>query len=215
MIFNPSEMIVGIDFDNTLIDYDSVFYKTAIELNFISPDHNSSKRKIRDTIRLLAEGEKKWQKLQAIVYGINIKNATLYEGVNDFIEKCCNKNIRTYIISHKTEYAAYSEEKINLRAAALCWMQEERLFSSSAINPQNVFFESSRQKKVAKIKDLGCTYFIDDLEETFLEVDFPDKVTKIFFNPHQYPVSLCGVEVSHSWSNIAGYIFNNHKILKK
>jgi len=44
-------MRIGIDFDNTLIDYDRVFAAAAHALGLVSPDFKGSKRAVRDAVR--------------------------------------------------------------------------------------------------------------------------------------------------------------------
>ena len=57
--------------------------------------------------------------------------------------------------------------RVNLRQAALGWMTAQGFFGTSgfAVPAENVFFESTRAEKLARIAALGCTHFIDDLEE--------------------------------------------------
>ena len=71
--------------------------------------------------------------------------------------------------------SCYYITKTNLRTAALEWMQKNNL----VISKDNIFFESTRQDKIKRIKELECTHFVDDLEETFEESSFPKKVKKI------------------------------------
>ena len=51
---------IGIDFDNTLIDYDGVFVAAARERGLIGREIAGSKRAVRDAIRLLPDGELTW-----------------------------------------------------------------------------------------------------------------------------------------------------------
>ena len=59
--------IIGIDFDNTIISYDNIMHKIALERDLINADVIKSKKHIRDSIRMLPEGEIHWQRLQASV----------------------------------------------------------------------------------------------------------------------------------------------------
>ena len=60
-------MRIGIDFDNTLIDYDQVFTAAAKRRGLIDAAFDGSKRAVRDSIRLLPNGEFAWQLLQGYV----------------------------------------------------------------------------------------------------------------------------------------------------
>ena len=49
--------IIGLDFDNTLIDYDLLFYKTAIDLNIVPENTTKTKLGVREY--LLSIGKEK------------------------------------------------------------------------------------------------------------------------------------------------------------
>ena len=81
-------MRIGLDFDNTLIDYDRVFLAAARERGLVAPDFTGSKREVRDAIRLLPDGELAWQRLQGHVYGAGIGGAVLFDGADQFLQRC-------------------------------------------------------------------------------------------------------------------------------
>ncbi len=136
--------------------------------------------------------------------------AKLIEGVQEFFSCCQSRRIKTYIVSHKTEYANYDPTKTNLRSAALNWMQNQNFFDKNTLNLSidQVYFESTRAEKIQRIASLGCTHFIDDLEETFLEKSFPNHIQKILYAPHQEHSQLSGVKITSSWKEINEYLFN-------
>jgi hypothetical protein len=49
------------------------------------------------------------------------------------------------------------------------------------IPAERVFFESTRSSKLARVRTVGCTYFIDDLEEVLTDPDFPAQTLPILF----------------------------------
>ena len=79
-------MIIGVDFDNTIVSYDEVIHQIACEKGLIPGSHLKSKRHIRDAIRKLENGEMEWQKVQAIVYGPRMKDAKVIEGALVFLK---------------------------------------------------------------------------------------------------------------------------------
>src|ERR1700733_10016389 len=115
-------MRIGIDFDNTLIDYNRVFVTAARERRLIPADFNGSKREVRDAIRLLPEGELAWQRLQGHVYGAGISGAVPFAGAADFLRRCARAGVETFIVSHKTRYGHHDPGRAGLRAAARGWM---------------------------------------------------------------------------------------------
>jgi len=200
-------MILGIDFDNTLANYDNVFYATALESSLIPLDTEKNKKDIRDKIRQLPDGEIKWQKLQAYIYGKGMKDSQVFEGVERFFKACREREINVSIISHKTEFAPVGEDGVNLRDTAIDWMRQKRFFDHDGfgLQPEWVYFESTRREKIDRIKQLECTHFVDDLEETFLEATFPDHVEKILYSKGR--ADLKGVTVCNTWKEIYDYFF--------
>ncbi len=140
-------MIIGLDFDNTVINYDDVFYQYAVEEGLCDDAIKKNKKTIRDAIRKLPDGEVRWQELQAYAYGPGIKNARLNSGVSDFICRCSEHKIKVYIISHKTQFAAQDTTGISLHTYALSWIKKTGIFSTTGLKQQDVFFEPGRKKK--------------------------------------------------------------------
>jgi len=208
-VCNAMNVSLGIDFDNTLANYDDVLYTVALRSNLITADTPKNKRTIRDKIRELPDGENKWQKLQAYIYGKGMKDSLVFEGVEQFFKTCRDHEINVSIISHKTEFASMDEDNVNLRDTAIDWMKQNRFFDRDGLGvlPDKVYFESTRQEKIDRIKQLGCTHFIDDLEETFLETSFPDHVEKILYAKGRS--DLKGVIACNTWKEIYDYFFKN------
>ncbi|MDP1809595.1 MAG: hypothetical protein Q8L35_08680 [Actinomycetota bacterium] len=204
-----ANLIIGIDFDNTLITYDDIFYELAVSGGLVPVATDKNKKLIRDRIRRLPDGDIEWQKLQAIAYGALIGEAKLIEGVKSFFLRCRQHGAKVNIISHKTEFAGYDETKTNLRVAALEWMAANGFFESSGLGltREEVFFNSSRSEKIECIKQLGCTYFIDDLEETFLDDAFPPEVKKIHFTSGGKSAGPSGALRLSDWGRIGDYLF--------
>ena len=205
----PRNWVIGVDFDNTLVTYDALLKQVAIERGLLTPGVNYTKKEVRDHVRHLPNGEIEWQKLQAVVYGTRIGEAQLIEGVDTFFRQCRRADWQLYIVSHKTEFAGYDETGTSLRQAALDWMWAHRFFASDGLGltPATVVFGATRQEKLDAIRQLGCTHFIDDLEETFLESGFPQDVEKILFAPHPPAEVPPGVRVITSWQGIGEYFF--------
>jgi hypothetical protein len=209
--------VIGIDFDNTIINYEDVFYDTALRKSLISADTPKNKKLIRDRIRSMANGEEHWMRLQADVYGSGISEARINDGVSDFFYLCKANNIMTYVVSHKTQFAKYDEEGFDLRNASLKWMETNHFFDAQGINlsPDNVFFESTRLEKIQTIRNLGCTHFIDDLEEVFRECSFPEGVIKMVYSPTKImtPASMDWRVFTH-WQEITEYFFGSENARK-
>jgi hypothetical protein len=200
-------MRIGIDFDNTLIDYDRVFLEAARERGLVSRDFVGPKRAVRDAIRLLPDGELTWQRLQGHVYGAGIGGAVPFPGARDFLRRCAREGVATFIVSHKTRFGHYDPARVDLREAARGWMSEQGFFRTGAGLPgDHVYFESDREHKLARIAALACTHFIDDLEEIFADPRFPAGVRRILLAESGAEAcdALCG-----DWQDVTAVIFGN------
>jgi hypothetical protein len=208
----PPHPVCGIDFDNTIVTYDELLTRIARERGLIGAEHVQTKRSIRDQIRQLPDGEIEWQKCQALLYGQRIAEARLVDGVTTFIGLCRQRGIPIHIVSHKTEFSRYDPTGTNLRTAAMNWMIANRFFDPAglALQPANVYFAGTRAEKIGRIRELACTHFIDDLEETFLEETFPPATARILYEPGRQAPAPPGVALMKTWHEIRDYFFSTN-----
>jgi hypothetical protein len=96
-----------------------------------------------------------------------------------------------------------------MHRAARDWLDAHGFFDAQRVgfSPASVFFETTRQEKIGKIAGLGCTHFIDDLEETFREETFPVNVEKILFATQPSAAVPPGAKVMRHWQEIEDYVF--------
>ncbi|HEV8022116.1 MAG TPA: hypothetical protein VGP41_12670 [Candidatus Lustribacter sp.] len=177
-------MRIGLDLDNTLINYDRLFFEVATARGLIPAGFTGTKRDIRDHVRLLpgVDGEIEWQRLQAEVYGPAIAGATAADGALDFIARARARGAELTIVSHKTEFSNLGTERVSLRAAARGWLLAAGMLGADAVPESNLYFEDTREAKIARIVALRCTHFIDDLEEVFDDPAFPPHVQRLLFS---------------------------------
>ena len=172
---------IGIDLDNTLINYDRLFHEVSVERGFVPVGFAGTKRDIRDCIRLYPGGEIAWQLIQAQVYGPAIAGATAANGALDFIRTARRRGAELMIVSHKTALANLGAREVNLRDAAREWLCANGFVADDAVPESNLYFEDTRADKIARIISLRCTHFIDDLEEVFDDPAFPAGVERLLF----------------------------------
>jgi hypothetical protein len=195
---------IGIDLDNTIINYERAFGIAAAALGFSFVD-GVGKTEVRDRIRALAGGEERWQQVQAHVYGVAIGEAEPYAGVETFFERALERSVPLVIVSHKSRFAAAAPNGPDLRTAALGWLEARQLVRSGE---PRVFFESTRREKCERVGRSGCTIFIDDLTEVFTDPAFPRGVERWLFAPAGGPVeSTVADRVFRSWSAIGEAAF--------
>jgi hypothetical protein len=179
----PVTKRIGIDFDNTLIDYDGVFRTAACERALVGPEFVGGKEVVRAAVRALPDGETQWQRLQGAVYGRGIAAAVMFEGADAFLRRARMEGHEVLIVSHKTEYGHFDAARLNLREAALGWMEQKGFFDEEGLGVPvaNVHFSATRSEKLDRIGRLGITHFIDDLPEVLDDPAFPAGVVKILF----------------------------------
>jgi hypothetical protein len=170
---------IGIDFDNTIVSYDALFHRLATEQGLIPPALAPNKTAVRDYLRSIGQ-EAQWTALQGIAYGERMDGAAAFPGVFDFIRACLRDGARLSIISHRTQRPIVGEP-VDLHAAARAWLDRNGV--NDLVGPTNIHFELTRKEKVARLREAGCHYFIDDLPEFLSEFDFPPGVERVLFDP--------------------------------
>ncbi len=172
-------MIIGIDFDNTIIKYDELFHKISLERNLIPSKLIKDKNTIRNYLRE-HDKEHEWTLIQGEVYGERIEEAMPFPGMKKTILELKSMNIPLKIISHKTKFP-YLGPKRDLHKAALKWLSNNEFFSSKLnFKKKDVFFETTKEKKVERIISVGCTHYIDDLPEILKMI--PSAIKRINFS---------------------------------
>jgi hypothetical protein len=173
---------IGIDFDNTIVDYRPVFRPAAIELGLLDAAFPSAdKTVIRDHLRAQPGGELAWQQLQAHVYGHAIATAPAYAGLDRFLAVARDRGAMLAIVSHKGRFAAADPGGADLRAAAHAWLVARGIVDANSIAAADVYFEATRAEKVARVQSLALTHFIDDLEDVLADPAFPPQTRGVLF----------------------------------
>jgi len=212
-------IIIGIDFDNTLARYDDIFNEISFKSGFTDKKIFSSKTEVKKRILASTNGEKNWQKLQGKVYGRYMNLAKVFAGAYEFICLAKLRGYKIFIVSHKSEYGHFDEKKISLRNESLKWLIKNDILNGlgNMLTFEDVYFESTREDKIKRINTLGCTHFIDDLPEIFLDKKFPKNVQKIFFCPYPNNCKNLKVYKKISWSEITKNLlgsWDNYEIIK-
>ena len=204
-------MLIGLDFDNTIAGYDDVFCTVAESEGLIARGVAENKSQIREILRGQEDGEKKWMALQGRVYGAHMHRARLIDGVGDFMNRCAKSSIPVCIVSHKTRIGHFDPDKIDLQAAAHKWMEDHSFFNEDGfgLSRSSVFFEPTRADKVARISKLGCSHFVDDLEEVFLEPGFPKTVKRYLLAMAVETLPTGPFIALADWNSVADNIFDS------
>ena len=174
-------MILGVDFDNTLVCYDGLFHAAAVKRGLMPVDGPKDKQGVRQW--LIEHGkEADFTLLQGYVYGQELKDAKPYPGALECLKALRTAGAHLFIISHKTVYP-YRGPAFDLRQAALKWLNDNGFFPNAVFSVEDVFFENTLEEKVLRVAELKCTHFIDDMERFLLRSDFPIETDRFWFHP--------------------------------
>lgn len=187
-------MRIGIDFDNTIVNYDGVFYRTAVQLGWLDATVGQSKNEVKQYF-ISRDNESRWTELQGIVYGETIQQAAPYFEVKESLTELRNRGATLFLISHKTRYPIIGEKR-DFHRAARQWLDSREL--TMLFN--ELYFCPEKDLKIARISALDLDWFVDDLPSILQHPDFPSATQSLLFDPdnhHQVPLNT-----ARSWSEI-------------
>lgn len=168
-----TQLKIGIDLDNTIINYKNSFKKFLKSKNI---NFNSINKKKIKFIANNSSKIKSWTQAQEEIYGKYIAFAKPFKFFKDFEKFALKNNIKLFIVSHKTKYSQFSR-KYNLHTQSNKWLEKN-------ISKQmyKIYYVKTVDQKIKKIAKLNPNYFIDDLIEIFNHKNFPKKIKKIHFS---------------------------------
>lgn len=195
-------MRIGVDFDNTIVCYDQVFHQVAIEKGLIPSRVHPSKESVRDNLRQQGK-EEQWVALQGAVYGSRMQEAVPFPGSLEFFCDCRKWGVSACIISHKTQYPV-SGRQYDLHQCSREWLQNHGFLNPTLtrLSSEDVYFETTLERKLDRIRMTGCTHFVDDLADVLAHAAFPTNVTRIHFDPDQRHQHDHSFSWTSSWKEI-------------
>lgn len=200
-------MKIGIDFDNTIACYEGVFHRAALIQELIPETLETSKNAVRDYLN--GSGRKdEFTILQGYVYGARMDLVEPYPGFADFVSAARAAGHELFVVSHKTK-APIMGPAYDLHEAARGFLLNRGLVGEGAIAQSNVFFEVTKEDKVARAAAIGVDVFVDDLPEILGMSGFPASVRKILFDPENYHAGKTGYETFSDW-NAIGHALTGH-----
>jgi hypothetical protein len=198
-------MRIGIDFDNTIVNYDLLFHKVALERGLIPAALPQRKLAVRDHLRFAGQ-EPLWTELQGYVYGRRMSEAAPYPALLDFLEWAKRETHQLYIVSHKTRHP-FVGPAYDLHAAARDWILHNLVVNADLIIPlDQIFFELTKEDKIERISQLECDIFIDDLPEILRHHGFPHRTQRILFDPDQGHETITDFPHADSWNSVLSHV---------
>ena len=200
-------MHIGIDFDNTIVSYDTLFHKVAVEQGMIPAQTPPTKLAVRDHLRTTGK-EEVWTEMQGYVYGARVDEAEAYPGVLDFMRWARGRSLDISIVSHKTRHP-FIGPKYELHQAARSWIETHFVDDGKPlVPPGNVYFELTKDDKLRRISAAGCDWFIDDLPEILLAEAFPGSAKPILFDPETHHAGEKTLTHMTTWDEIQRHFEN-------
>jgi hypothetical protein len=181
-------MRIGIDFDNTIACYDGVFHAVAVERGLIPSDVGPDKTSVRDHLRARGQ-DPAFTELQGHVYGPGMMHVRPYPAARETLCRLVAAGHVLSLISHKTR-TPFAGPAHDLHEWAWQFLRVQGLVDApdAPFEAPHVFFELTKDAKIARIAAEGCSVFIDDLPEILAMPAFPTATRRILFDPDgSYP----------------------------
>ena len=196
-------MILGVDFDNTLVCYDGLFHAAAVARGLMPEDGPQDKNGVRDWLIEHGRGDD-FTLLQGETYGPGLGAARPYPDALECLAEMQAAGAMIYVVSHKTATPVLGPA-YDLRAAARAWLAANGFLTPGPVAEDAVFFEDTMAAKAARVAALGCTHFVDDMERFLMRPDFPAETARLWFRPVP---SAPAPELAAfaSWCDLAAYL---------
>lgn len=201
-------MRIGVDFDNTIVDYGGAFHAAAMERGLIGAELPKGKNSVRDFLNNSGRKDD-FTALQGYVYGTRMNLARPYPGFREFVATARMAEHNVFIVSHKTRFPLLGP-KYDMHAAARGFLAERELLSDVAVPSQHIFFEETKEQKINRAVALHVDVFIDDLPEILMMPGLSDRCRRILFTPQGLNADGT-LEQCHSWDEITTLLFGARK----
>jgi len=180
-------MRIGLDFDNTIVSYDTVFHQVAQERGLIPLDLPVSKTSVRDHLRR-AGREDTWTEMQGWVYGTRMNDAEPFPGVRETLRHLRGNGHELFIVSHKTRHP-YRGPAYDLHQAAVAWIDTVlRDAEGALVTPSCITSVNARKRRSPVSPRSGAKPFWMTCRRSSSCGTSPLSARRLLFDPaHQYP----------------------------
>ena len=191
-------MLIGLDFDNTIVCYDKAIAQLAETLPDLPADLPRVKLALRDFLRG-ANREPEWTAFQGAIYGPGMTYAEPFPQALEVMQTLKDMGHPLCIVSHRS-LRPYAGPAYDLHAAARGWIQK-RLACIGLVQNESAFFYETREQKIAAMSTMGCEVFLDDLPEVLGDEHFPQTCQAILFDPERSHTQSECTRIAH-WSEL-------------
>jgi hypothetical protein len=196
-------MRIGVDFDNTIADYEGVFHTAAMERGLIGADLAKGKNAVRDFLNNSGRKDD-FTALQGYVYGSRMDLARPYDGFREFIAAARAAGHALFIVSHKTRFPLLGP-KYDMHEAARAFLRDCKLAGDAAVPHEQIYFEETKEQKIGRAAALEVDAFIDDLPEILAMPGLDERCRRILFAPNG-AAGETRFEVCRSWDEITALL---------
>lgn len=169
---------IGLDLDNTLIDYSSAYAHFAPDFGITAL--NPTREVIRTQLRLGDDRDERWQEFQSRLYTEGLKFAQPAPALSQLMTACAEASIEVVAVSHKTKRGPELFGALDLRGPAEEWI----LAYATDLLPltrERIHFADTLEAKVEQISVLQLDVFIDDLPRVLQHADWPSSTFGIHY----------------------------------
>lgn len=203
--------VVGIDFDNTLVNYDQIFSSEMTRLGIVKKGMESSKEALKRHFEAQGDGNLLWTRMQSEIYCRRLHESSIAEGALDAIRAILESGVAVRIISHKTQYPTVGFA-VDLHHCAKRWINDFVIGRLSKLNNTSIkwIFCPTVDEKWECVEQEGCDWFIDDLHSFLSDSRFPKDTTRVWYT--NKVSSSQEFQAFSKWTDIAQYILSERSI---
>ena len=196
-------MIIGLDFDNTIVCYDNAF-KVMASSHLDLPDHISrNKASIKDYL-IKTNRSEEWTLFQGLLYSEGLQYAQAFTGAVDVLQELVDMGCTLIVISHKTKNPI-AGPAFDLHKAAKNWIAKFLCSKGLLTGENDIILCPTKELKLREIKLRKCDIFLDDLDEILSHPQFPAATQGVLYNPGMRESSRQFPAVS-SWNDFKNFI---------
>jgi hypothetical protein len=196
-------MLIGIDFDNTIVNYSDAIARLARQRFDLPEEISVTKVSLRNFLRSQGR-EAEWTEFQGELYGPGMRYAEPYPCALETMRDLNALGHRLMIVSHRTKFP-YAGDPHDLHASAKSWVST-RITSKGLMDEHSVYFLETRVEKIATISLLNCDVFLDDLPEVLNDPDFPHNTLGILFDPDNTSPDVVHNLTIRSWKQLPAHL---------
>lgn len=194
---------IGIDIDNTVLDFSESIRRSAHDILGIDLEPKSGKSASSFRIKELV-GNEVWTDLQGYIYAEYSVYASTFDGALSTISGLRHQGHQIQLISHKTKRPA-SGRSVDLHHWTQLTLERTGVLETMHSDPkdqgESIILCESVEEKIWEISSQGCEVFIDDLLKVLRPL--PTGLRKIhIFCDGQHP-SNKAIKCHSDWAEVA------------